>query len=234
MREAIDWLPNEVAFAGRENLDAVHVDRYDDKEDAEATTEVERLRPFGLDPSSLVLEFGAGTGQFTVAAAPVVEQVVAIDPSAPMLDRLRAKVSALGLGNVDTSKSGFLTYEHERRPADLVYTRYALHHLPDVWKAVALARIRSMMRGGGILRLWDVVYSFDPAEAPERFDRWCAMGGEATEGEWSRAELAEHIRDEHSTFTWLLEPMLERSGFRIEESEEVFDGFGMRYVAHAL
>lgn len=234
MRETVDWMPDEVAFAGRENLDSAHVARYDDKEDAEAMLEVDRLRSRGMDSSSLVLEFGSGTGQFTIAAAPVVEHVVAVDPSPPMLARLREKVSSLSLENIETAQSGFLTYEHRHRPVDVVYTRYALHHLPDAWKAIALARIRSMMRSGGTLRLWDVVYGFDPSEAPERFERWCAMGGETIESEWSRTEFAEHVRDEHSTFTWLMEPILERAGFRIEESEQVFDGFGMRYYACAV
>jgi hypothetical protein len=27
------------------------------------------------------------------------------------------------------------------------------------------------------------------------------------------------VRDEHSTFTWLLEPMLERAGFEIEQAD---------------
>jgi hypothetical protein len=40
----------------------------------------------------------------------------------------------------------------------------------------------------------------------------------ASEG-WTRAELEAHVRDEHSTFTWLLEPVLERAGFEIREAE---------------
>lgn len=234
MGEIHDWLLDESVSAGRENLDSGHVTRYDDKEDAESVSEVEQLQQYGMNESSLVLEFGSGTGQFTVSAAPVVDRIVAIDPSPPMLARLREKIAILGLGNVGTVRSGFLTYEHSQRPADIVYTRYALHHLPDAWKAVALARIRSMMRAGGILRLWDVVYDFDPADAPERFEKWCATGGDTADGEWSRAELAEHIRDEYSTFRWLMESMLERAGLRIEEAEQVFDGFGMRYIAHAV
>jgi hypothetical protein len=54
------------------------------------------------------------------------------------------------------------------------------------------------------------------------------------EGGWTRADIEEHIRDEHSTFTWLLEPMMERSGFRIEEAEYSPDGIFARYVARAV
>jgi hypothetical protein len=51
------------------------------------------------------------------------------------------------------------------------------------------------------------------------------------ETDWIRAELEEHVRDEHSTFTWLLEPMIERSGFRIDDAEYSPDGIFARYVA---
>jgi hypothetical protein len=36
-------------------------------------------------------------------------------------------------------------------------------------------------------------------------------------GRWTREQLADHVREEHSTFTWLLEPMLERAGFEIRD-----------------
>ena len=55
----------------------------------------------------------------------------------------------------------FLTYDHAGPPADVVDSRHALHHLPDFWKAMALSRIAGMLRSGGVLRLWDVVYAFE-------------------------------------------------------------------------
>ena len=177
------WLLDEVASAGRENLDGEHVLRYDVKEDAVAAAEVDLLRSWGLDAGSV--------------------------------------------------EGGFLTYEHQGGPADIVYSRYALHHLPDFWKGVALGRIHGMLRPGGIFRMCDVVYGFDPAVARERIEAWCATGGEDVEAEWSRAELEEHVRDEHSTYTWLLEPMLERTGFVIEDTAYE-DGIVARYVARAL
>src|SRR5215217_3116007 len=46
--EARGWLLDEMASIGRENLDAVHVSRYDDKEDADAASEVRLLQALGL------------------------------------------------------------------------------------------------------------------------------------------------------------------------------------------
>jgi SAM-dependent methyltransferase len=227
------WFLDESSAAGRENLDSAHVGRYDAKEDASAASEVALLQSLGLAGDSLVVEFGAGTGQFTVEVASACARVIAVDVSEPMLARLRSKLADLGVSNVEVIRAGFLTYEHVGRPADFIYSRYALHHLPDFWKVLALSRLRGMLRARGVLRLWDVVYDFAPAEAHDRIDAWCATGADAAEAGWSRAELEEHVRDEHSTFTWLLEPMITRSGFQIEQAEHSEDGIFAKYVLRA-
>ncbi len=228
--ERVSWLLDERASAGRENLDAVHVSRYDAKEDGDALGEVRLLQSLGLGASSTVLDLGAGTGQFTLAVAPICSRVVAADVSPVMQELLRRKVEASGQGNIECVSAGFLTYEHSGEPVDFAYSRYALHHLPDFWKAYALVRLGRVLRRQAVLRLWDVVYSFQPDEAEERIESWCATGGRGIETDWTRAELEEHVRDEHSTFTWLLEPMIERSGFRIDDAAYSHDGIFARYV----
>jgi ubiquinone/menaquinone biosynthesis C-methylase UbiE len=227
------WLLDEVAHAGRENLDASHVARYDAKEDAGAVDEIVLLTKLGLSAESVVIDLGAGTGQFAIAAASVCARVVAVDVSPVMLNALRARVSAARLTNVEVVQAGFLTYEHDGSPADFVYSRYALHHLPDFWKAVALARVHRLLRPRGVLRLWDVVYSFQPAAAQDRIEAWCATGGVDVAGGWSRAELEEHVREEYSTFSWLLEPMIQRGGFEIEQAVYSEDGIFAKYVLRA-
>jgi ubiquinone/menaquinone biosynthesis C-methylase UbiE len=227
------WLIDESSYAGRENLNSAHVARYDAKEDASAGEEVALLKRLGLTEESVVLEFGPGTGQFTVEVAPVCRRVIAVDVSAPMLAALQNKVQALGLGNVELLQAGFLTYEHTEEPVEFIYSRLALHHLPDFWKAVTLSRLRRMLHDDGVLRLCDVVYDFDPGEAEERIEAWCATGGKAAEAQWSRDELEEHVRDEHSTFSWLLEPMIQRSGFAIAEAERSEGGIFTSYLLRA-
>lgn len=230
------WFLDEVASAGRENPDAVHVGQYDEKEDASADDEVEVLVDHGLDADSVVVDLGAGTGQFTFAVAPRCARAVAVDISPVMLERLRSKVTASGLMNVDVVDAGFVSYEHVGPPADFVYTRWALHHLPDFWKSMALQRMRAALRTGGVLRLADIVYSFEPADAEERIEAWCATlpAVAQNEGDWVRADIEEHVRDEHSTYTWLLEPMIERAGFDIEVAEHSDDGFFAEYIARAV
>jgi len=227
------WLLDEVASAGRENLDEAHVERYDRKMDARALDEIKFLRSAGLGASSVVVDLGTGTGQFALAVASVCARVVAVDPSPVMLGRLCDKIVEARADNVEVTAAGFLTYEHVGDAADVVYSRYALHHLPDFWKAVALRRVRSMLRPSGVFRLWDVVYNFDLDETYQRIEAWCAPFGEEVEADWARSEMEEHVRDEHSTFSWLLEAMFERTGFSIESADYSEDGFDAQYLLRA-
>ena len=229
------WLRDEAAGAGRENLDADHVARYDTKMDAGAAEEVRLLQAHGLGPGSVVVDLGAGTGQFALAAAAAGARVTAVDVSSVMLRRLEAKVAGAGLA-VEVVQAGFLTYEHTGPPVDVAYSRFALHHLPDFWKAVALSRLRSMMRTGGVFRLQDVVYDFVVEESSDRIEAWCATGAVGTDvqTEWQRWEHEEHVRDEHSTFRWILEGMLDRSGFVVDDVSYSDDGFVGRYLARAV
>lgn len=224
------WIPDELAYAGRENRDPAHAARYDQKMDAEAKRELAELLPLGIGRDSTVVDLGAGTGQFAMEAASAVKRVIAVDVSEVMLGRLRAKLEESGVANVECVRAGFLTYEHTGEPADLVYSRFALHHLPDFWQAIALDRVAGMLRPGGIFRLWDVVYSFDPSEATEALEAWMSNAGADIEGEWLRSEFEDHIRDENSTFTWLLEPMLEKAGLKIQSAEYSEDRVFARYV----
>jgi len=230
MVAAAGWILDEVANAGRENLDAGHVARYDSKEDAGAPAEVDLLLSHGMSRDSIVVDLGAGTGQFALAAAPRCARIVAVDVSPVMVRALRAKVAKARLRNIDVVQAGFLSYEHHRAPAGVVYSRYALHHLPDAWKAIALTRMRTMLAADGIIRLCDVVYNFSPDEAPARIEQWCAMGSDDVGDGWYRVELEEHIRDEYSTYTWLLEPMINRAGLGIRTVDYSDDGFFARYV----
>lgn len=229
-RDENSWLLVEADHAGREHFDVRHARLYDSKMDAKAAEEVALLRRHGVaGPGCCVVELGTGTGQFAMAAAAECRRVVAVDVSAVMLEPLRRK--AEGSGNLDIVQAGFLTYEHSGGPADAVYSRYALHHLPDFWKAIALVRIAALLRPGGILRLWDVVYGFAPRDADGAIEAVLAQftATDPAAG-WTRAEVAEHFRDEHSTFTWLLEPMIERAGFEVVEAEYGDDQIDAQYV----
>jgi len=212
-----DWYLDELAHAGQEHLDPAYIATYESKAQTDPAQDVAALQALGLDARSVLVDLGAGTGTFALAAAPHCRRVVAVDVSPAMVAMIRAQAERLGLGNVAVAHAGFLSYDHQGEPADFVYSRNALHHLPDFWKGIALTRVAALLRPGGIFFLRDLVYSFDPSEAGERFEPWLAGAPARPEQGWTRAELAEHIRGEYSTYNWLLEPLLERAGFAIRD-----------------
>ncbi|MEJ7583288.1 MAG: methyltransferase domain-containing protein [Acidimicrobiales bacterium] len=213
------WWLDEEAHAGAEHLDPQYVLGYDRKAGFDPTEDIDELRSRGMGPDSVVVDLGAGTGGFAVAVAPLCRHVVAVDVSPAMTAALRERVRTLDLGNVTVVEGGFLSYEHLGPPADVVFTRNALHQLPDFWKGIALARVASILRPGGTLRLRDLVFDFAPKRAEESIEAW--MAGAVTDPAvgWTVDELAEHVRGEHSTYSWLLDAMLDRTGFEIVRRE---------------
>ena len=154
---------DELAYAGPEHLDAAFVAGFDRKQGyPDPAEDLDALAAQGLDTKSRVVDLGAGSGQFALAAARQFGQVTAVDVSPAMLAFLRERAAGAGLDNVDCVRAGFLSYAHAGPPADGVYTRHALHQLPDFWKALALDRIARMLRPGGVLRLRDLIYDFGP------------------------------------------------------------------------
>ncbi len=224
---ADEWLIDELRLAGQEHLDAQSAARFDDKQGRpDPATDLATLAEFGVAATSTVIDFGAGTGQFAIPAAHEFARVMAVDVSPAMLGLLGRRASDLGLHNVECVLAGFLTYEHAGPPAQAVYSRNALHHLPDFWKARALLRIAQLLEPGGIFLLRDLIYDFPPADADPIFARWFAAAAKDASHGYTRADLAEHIRTENSTFRWLMEPMLEAAGFEVVSTDYVDSVFG--------
>jgi ubiquinone/menaquinone biosynthesis C-methylase UbiE len=211
---------DELAHAGPEHLDAAFVAGYDRKQGhPDPAEDLAILEARGLDGDSAVVDLGAGSGQFALAAARRFGHVTAVDVSPAMIALLQERAAGAGLANMGCVRAGFLSYEHTGPPADGVYTRNALHQLPDFWKALALDRIARMMRTGGVLRLRDLIYDFRPAEAAQVFSRWFEYAATDPADGYTSGDYAEHIRTEFSTFRWLLEPILEAAGFEIVSAE---------------
>lgn len=228
---ALEGAPDELLLAGVEHRDPAYVAGYERKAQFDPSGDLVELGSHGLGPASTVVDFGTGTGTFALAAASSCKRVIAVDISPAMIEALRLKVAEQGATNVDCVQAGFLTYEHEIEPVEFIYTRNALHHLPDFWKGVALRRLAALLVPGGILRLRDLVFSFGLDEAEARIAAWIdAAAAERSEDGWTRDELEAHVRDEYSTYTWLLEPLLEHAGFEIVSADYGAAGASAAYV----
>jgi hypothetical protein len=132
-------------------------------------------------------------------------------------------------------EAGFLSYEYVGEAPDVVYSRNALPHLPDAWKAIALPRVADLLKLGGALVLRDIVSCCDPGELQDMLEAWLESAPDPGELQdvleawlesapddpargWTSVELEAHVREEYSTFAWLLEQMLRQAGFEIREA----------------
>ncbi|MBN1347609.1 MAG: class I SAM-dependent methyltransferase [Phycisphaerae bacterium] len=177
----------------------------------------EIIGKLGLREQDTVVDMGCGTGGFALRGARHCKRVYAVDVSEAMLDYARVQADQAGLSNIEFHRGGFLTYEHVAEPADAMVSVAVLHHLPDFWKLIGLRRAAAVVKPGGRLYLFDVVFSFPAASYESFFDgmvRW--FHGSPTP-EFA-AELETHIRQEYSTFDWVMEGLLRRAGFRIDEA----------------
>ena len=186
------------------------------------------IAQLGLDASATILDMGCGTGAFALHAAKHYQTVHAVDVSRAMLGRARRKAKKAGLQNVRFHHGGFLTYEHQAEPVDAVNTTVALHHLPDFWKFVAVKRLAAILKPGGRLHLFDVVFSFDIGQYESCFKRFIQRMS-VQMGPNGEAESQTHLRDEYSTCDWIMEGMLERAGFVID-AKSYQDGLLAMYL----
>lgn len=110
-------------------------------------------------PDDRVVDLGAGTGLLALALAPRVRELVAVDISEPMLDRLDDAASVDGLHNVTPLVADLRRLPLEDECATLVVSNYAFHHLDNPGKELALAEARRILQPGGRLVICDMMFS---------------------------------------------------------------------------
>lgn len=210
------WLYDEFKHIGVDFDDVEQVERYDARQKTSLDEERTLVARLGIQSDHTVLEYGSGTGAFAIAAGETGARVVAVDISGAMLTYATHKADQLGLESVQFKKGGYLTHSAPPESADFIVSKFAFHHLPDFWKVQALRRMWHALKPGGRLYLQDVVFSFEPDNYVEELEQW--IDG-ATRGEsFSRSEFELHIRNEYSTYGFLMEQILRGSGFRIRNT----------------
>ncbi|MGE0237997.1 MAG: class I SAM-dependent methyltransferase [Parvibaculaceae bacterium] len=214
--EKPDWYYDDLKQIGTDFTDAREVATYDERQSDTAEDDV-LLARLGLAASDTLADIGCGTGRLACAAAKLCRAVHAIDISAPMLAATGRRAAALGLVNITPQQAGFLSFALPQASLDLVTTKFALHHLPDQWKGVALDRMAKALKPGGILFIRDVVFSCHPADLPTTAEAWIAWMLANTG--YDRATVACHLRDEHSTYGWIMEGLITQAGFDLLSAE---------------
>lgn len=205
-----DWWYDDLKQVGLDFEDEAQVATYDARQGRSSEADRALLLELGMQAGTAMADIGCGTGILACEAARLGANVRAIDVSAAMLKAAQAR--AEGLTNIAFERAGFLSFE-VRGDLDLVTTKNALHHLPDLWKAVALTRMRQALKLGGRLYIRDVAFNCTPDAIGETAEAWISFL--ARETGYTREDGACHVREEHSTFGWILERMITETGFTL-------------------
>jgi 2-polyprenyl-3-methyl-5-hydroxy-6-metoxy-1,4-benzoquinol methylase len=209
---ARDWYYNERGRMGLEPAVASIYDRHDDS-DLRARA---ALKMLGVERGWRVADIGCGNGVLATEAALMGAVVDAIDISPAML--ALAEIYARDRkAPVRTQSAGLLSFAYQPNSYDLIVSEFTLHHLPDFWKAVALSRIFAALKPGANFYLRDIVFVSMPDGSERSVEQWADFN--TKNHDFARDSVVTHMRDEYSTFGWVMERMLTEIGFTLVSAD---------------
>ncbi len=203
---ARDWYYNQKPRIGLDDAVASIYDRHDDS-DIRARAALTML---GVQRGWRVADIGCGNGVLACEAALLGAEVDAIDISPAMLE-LAKIYSRDRKARVRPQSAGLLSFAYEPNSYDLIVSEFALHHLPDFWKAVAMSRIFAALKPGAQFYLRDIVFVSQPDGTERDVEQWADFN--IKNHDFSRDSVIAHMRDEFSTFGWVIERLLTEVGF---------------------
>lgn len=109
-------------------------------------------------PGARVVDLGCGSGQLALRIAPEVASVLAVDVSAAMIDLLAANSGRAGVANVEGRAVPIEHLDLAPGSIDVVISNYALHHLRDPDKALAVEKAAGWLAPGGRLVVGDMMF----------------------------------------------------------------------------
>ncbi len=209
---ARDWYYNQRRRIG---LDTAVASIYDQKDDADLRARA-ALSMLGVKPGWRVADIGCGNGVLACEAALMGAEVDAVDISPAML-ALAEVYTSDRKARVRTQSAGLLSFAYQPSSYDLIVSEFTLHHLPDFWKAVALARIFAALKPGANFYLRDIVFVSMPDGSERGVGEWADFN--TKNHDFERDSVVTHMRDEYSTFGWVMERMLTEIGFMLVSAD---------------
>jgi len=205
---ARDWFYNQRRRFG---LDSAVASIYDRNYDSEVRARA-ALDLLGVQRGWRVADIGCGNGVLACEAALRGADVDAVDISLAMLELARIYTRDRK-ARVRTQSAGLLSFAYEPGSYDLIVSEFTLHHLPDFWKAVAMSRIFAALKPGAQFYLRDIVFTTMPDGTERDVGEWADFN--IRNHDFSRDSVVTHMRDEYSTFGWVMERMLTETGFTL-------------------
>jgi 2-polyprenyl-3-methyl-5-hydroxy-6-metoxy-1,4-benzoquinol methylase len=209
---ARDWYYNERRRIGLDSAVAAICQRHDDSDRRARAA----LTVLGVQRGWRLADIGCGNGVLACEAALMGAEVDAIDISPAMLAlaNLQAKVRKI---SIRTQSAGLLSFAYQPNSYDLIVSEFTLHHLPDFWKAVALSRIYGALKPGANFYLRDIVFVSMPDGGERDVEQWADFN--IKNHGFERDSVVTHMRDEYSTFGWVIERMLTEAGFTLVSAD---------------
>ena len=205
---ARDWYYNERRQIG---LDTAVAAIYGTADDSDLRARA-ALTMLGVQRGWRVADIGCGNGVLACEAALIGAEVDAIDISPAMLRLAEIQAQDRKVA-VRTQSAGLLSFAYQPNSYDLIVSEFTLHHLPDFWKAVALSRIHGALKPGASFYLRDIVYVSMPDGSDRDVGAWADFN--IKNHDFARDSVMTHMRDEYSTFGWVMERMLTDVGFTL-------------------
>jgi len=209
---ARDWYYNE---RGRIGLEPAVASIYGQNDDADLRARA-ALTMLGVRKGWRVADIGCGNGVLATEAALMGAEVDAIDISPAML-ALAEVYSRDRHAAVRTQSAGLLSFAYQPNSYDLIVSEFTLHHLPDFWKAVAMSRIFAALKPGANFYLRDIVFVGMPDGSERSVEQWADFN--TKNHDFARDSVVTHMRDEYSTFGWVMERMLTEIGFTLVSAD---------------
>jgi 2-polyprenyl-3-methyl-5-hydroxy-6-metoxy-1,4-benzoquinol methylase len=209
---ARDWYYNQRRKIGIDSAVASLYDRHGDS-DLHARAALAML---GVKPGWRVADIGCGNGLLACEAALMGAEVDAIDISPAMLALAQVEARDRKVA-IRTQSAGLLSFAYQPESYDLIVSEFTLHHLPDFWKAVAMARIFAALKPGANFYLRDIVFVRTPDGSERDVEEWAEFS--ISNHDFNRDSVITHMRDEYSTFGWVIERMLMDAGFELVSAD---------------
>lgn len=140
-----------------------------------------------------VVDIGAGTGLLTLAIAPHVRHVTAIDISPAMCGYLRAESARAQLSNVSVLPASAVRLPLPDASVDLVVSNYCFHHLPNSEKETALQEITRVLRPSGRLVFADMMFGVSVIRSRDRGLILTKLRALASKGPAGIARIAKNL-----------------------------------------
>jgi ArsR family transcriptional regulator len=140
-------------------------------------------------PGLVVADVGTGTGGMLPFLAQVASRIVAIDLSAEMLRRARAKAKALGLREVSFLQGDLGALPLERGAVDAAFAALVLHHAPR--PLAALREMARIVKPGGVVVVLDLMSHGLDWLREEQADLWLGFGRDEALDLAARAGLSD-------------------------------------------